>query len=155
MPVFVKTLTDGAHTAVHHIRRRNHIGSCFHMRKSGFGKKLKSGIILYLMAAEHAAVSVGGIFAHTYVRNIIHIRKLFFRFPKSLLNNSVFCIGSASHLVLVIRNTKQHNAADACFGKPFQFIGKAVHTVAELAFHGRNFLFYVVSLPDKQRINKR
>ena len=50
--------TDRTHTAVHHIGWCYHICSGFHMRKSGLCKQIQRPIIVHIVSAQHAAVSV-------------------------------------------------------------------------------------------------
>ena len=154
MAVFIQALPDGRHTAIHHIRGSNHIRPCLYLGQSGFGQKRKRLVIVHLVSAEHAAVSVGGIFAHTYVCYIIKVREPLLGLPKGSLDDTVLCVRAASHFILFPGDPEQHDTAHACARHFLQTIGKHVDTVTVLSFHGRDLFFYSLSLSYKYGIDQ-
>ena len=131
----VQLLTDGAHAAVHHIRRSHHIGTRLHMRQSGSAQQFQGGVIVHVVSAEHAAVSVRCVLAHAYIRDVIQLRKQTLCFPQGTLHNTVLGIRLASLFVLYRRNSEKHHVSDTCFCDLLQLISHAVHTVAVLSLH--------------------
>ena len=155
MAVFVQAGTDCSYTSVHHIRWSHHICPRLHMGKGCFCQKIQSFVIVHIMSAQHAAVTVGSILTHTDICHIVKIRELFFCFTQSFLYDSVSRIGAASHFILMIRDSKQHDTAHSCLCKLLQLIGKAVNTVSELTFHRRDFLLNIRSFHHKKRVDQR
>ena len=117
-------------------------------------QQFKGFIILHIMAAQYAAVSVGCILTHAHIREQIHFRELFSGLPKRPLHNTILCVCLASHLVLLIRDTKEHDFIHSCLHKPFQGVRQSVYAVSELSFHGGDFLLHILSLADKNGVNQ-
>ena len=125
------------------------------MRQSCFCQKLQCLVVVNIMAAKNAAVTVRGIFTHAHICHIIHLWKSALCFPKCLLYNTILSVSAASDFILMIRDSKKHNAVYSCFFQLFQLIGKTIQAVTVLPFHGRNLFLDSISFHYKQRIDKR
>ena len=99
-------------------------------------------------------MAMGCVLAHADVANAVQIRELLLRFPERLLHDAIFIVSAASASILVIGNTKKHDAAHARFHKLLQCVGKLVDTVTVLTRHGRNLLFDSGSFFYKHRVNQ-
>ena len=107
------------------------------------------------MAAEHTAVTVRRILAHAYICDDIQLVPVFFLdSAQRLLNDAVLIPCTASHLILVIRNAKQHDAIYACIKQCIELTLHAIEAVAVLARHRRNLLCRHISLFYKHRVNE-
>ena len=154
--IFIQKCPYCTHTSIHHIRRRHHISPCLHMGKSCFCQQFQCSVIFHFLSAKYTAVSMRGVLTHTHICNQIHILfKFFLCFFKSTLHNTILGIGLASHLILMVWNTKKHDLVHPCFQKLFQSLWQGIYTIAVLSRHGRNFFLDSSTFFYKNRINKR
>ena len=150
----IQNPSDTCYPPVHHIRRSNHICARLYLGQGRLCQKFQRPVIVHLLTAEHAAMSMGGILAHAYISNQIQIRADLFRLAKCFLHNPVLRVGAAAQLILPVRNPKQHHGTHPGVAKLHQLFLHTIHTVTVLPRHGVNFLLAVISLLHKHWIYK-
>ena len=113
--ILIQALTNGTDMSVHHIGRSYHISSRLYLGHCNLCQFFQRQIIVHILSFQNSAMSVAGILTHADISDHIQIRKQFFCLTKSLLHNAVLRISTASKLILVIRDSKKHDAADSGF----------------------------------------
>ena len=151
----IQGLPDGQHPSVHHVGGSHHVRSRLHMGKSGFCQQLQGFIIVHILAAEHPAVAVGGVFAHAHIGDVVQIRHLDLCPAQGFLHNTLLRVGSGAHLVLVVRNAEKHHAAHAGVRQLGKLLRQDIQGIPVLSRHGRDLLPFIFSLHNKQRIDQR
>ncbi len=108
----VEALADRPHAAVHHVRRRYHVGAGAGLRERGPDQETKRGVVLHVALPDHAAVPVIGVFAETHVTDDGEFRSRPLDRADGLLDNAVVRVSAGSVGVLVLRDAEQHDGRD-------------------------------------------
>ena len=152
--VVIKDRADCFNTAIHHVGRCDHIRTCLHLGKCGLCEQFQRLVVVDIMAAQHAAVTMRGVFTHADVADHVQLRAGFLCLAECLLHNAILGIGLAADFILVIRDAEQHDAADTGFCQLDELFFHAVDAVAILSHHGGDFLLDVCAFGDKHRVDE-
>ena len=154
MPGGIQCLPDRTHTAVHHIGGRYHVRSCLHVGEGGHGQKLQCFVIIDIASAEHTAVSVGSVFAHTYIRDQVHVRKITSGLSQRALDDAFGAVCLGADLVFLLRDTKKHHFVHAGLCQAGKFFFHPVYCIAVLTRKCLNLLDCIFAIHDKHRVDQ-
>ena len=157
--VCVQSLSDSSYSSVHHIRRSDHVGTCQSLRNCRFAQKLECAVIVNVVVpaalADESAVAVRSVLAEAYISDDVHLRILLLDVSDGSLDDAVLCISLASDLVLVIRNTEQHDAVYACLEHLFDLGVDHIHSISVLTRKSFDLIRFACAVHNEHRVNQR
>ena len=109
-PLTIQSLTDSADAAVHHVRRRHHVGTCAGVRKRLFNQDFQGCIVVHILAFDDAAVPVVGVLTETDIGNQQKAGHLLLEHSESALDDAMVIVGVRTDGILVLGNAEQDHA---------------------------------------------
>ena len=154
MALFVQSLTDSRHPAVHHVGGSHDISPGFGLAHRHLLQMLQSSIIIHIMAAKLPAMAVAGILAKAHIADDYQFRHLLLDSHDSPLHRALHIPGGRANLVLVLGNAEDLHRRNPQGSHQFGLLYCLVHRQMIAAGHGGNLLPYIGARHKKQRIDE-
>ena len=113
------------------------------------GKKLKGLVVIYITAAKHSAVPMGGVFTHTDVGNQKKLWAYLLGSMERPLNDPLRIICLRTNLILMLRDPKEHDLTDPGFFQAKKLFLYPVYGESILARERRNLFHFILSVHNK------
>jgi hypothetical protein len=111
--VLVERGADRGDAAVHHVARADRVGAGGGVRDGRAREQLERRVVVHLVALEHAAVAVRGVFAETDIRQQHKARARLAERPQRTLDDAIVVPGAGTLGVLLVRDPEQQHRAHA------------------------------------------
>ena len=132
----VELLPDRAHAAVHHVGRRDDVGSGARVRQRRRRQPFERGIVVDVAVDHLAAVAVAGVLAIADVGHDQQIGQGAFHRAHGSLHDAVLVVILRCLVVLLVGNPEQDHAADPQRVRALAFLHQFVDRELEVAGHG-------------------
>ena len=90
--------------------------------------------------ASHAAMTVAGVFAQTYISNYRQIRRALFNLPDRILDHTILGIRATGLFILRLWNTKEKHRLYSRFMSALRDRGDFLAAILVNAWHTRDLL---------------
>ena len=151
--VFIQSSTNCRHASIHHIGRRNDVGTSLCQCHAHFRQQRQGFIIQDMAALYQTAVSMGSIFAQAHISNDQKFGIVFLDPADGSLGDPIGMICLRSHFVFFRRNAKNQHTADAA---PFDFHQQFIQSVDGILIdpgHGIHGMFDIFPLHNENGID--
>ena len=108
-----RTVANRGDASVHHVARRDDVGSGLDVRDGRAREQLERRVVVDLSVVDHAAVAVRRVFAQADVGDQQQLRKARPQRAERLLDDAVVDPGAGALVVLLLRDPEQDHGADA------------------------------------------
>ena len=152
--VAVKGVPDCFYPAVHHVRRGDHIGPGPGKRERRFGEELEGLVVFYIVVLDDSAMTVVGVFTEADVGDQHQFRHRFLYCPKRLLDDAVVGVCFGTDRIFFLGDAEEDDRRDAEGLDFFTFLDDTVDGHLVVAGHGDDFVFYILAVPDKERVDQ-
>ena len=134
----VEHVADRGHLAVHHAARPDHVGPRLRLRDRDPPVPLERGVVVDVpVAVQHPAVAVVRVLVQAEVGDDdVLVTQLVPERPERALRDPVGVPGLGSLCVLALRNSEQHESADAARGDLCGLLAERLQRVLGLSRHG-------------------
>ena len=130
------------------------LGARLRMAQGDLGKALERAVVVDLAAAQHAAVTVGGVFAHAYVGDEVERGVELPQAAQALLHDAVLRPGGGALRVLMRGQAEQQHTRNARTLKLFHKARQFVRRIVVLPGQRGDFAVNMLALSDENRVNQ-
>ena len=150
----IEVFTDGGDAAVHHVGRRDDVGTGLGLRRRDFLQELQRLVVIDIMAFEMAAMAVRRVLAEADVADDHEVRDFLLDGGDGALYRALHVPGRAAVRVLVLGQAENLDSGDAELVKLFRELNGIVDGKMVAVRHARDFFLDVRAGHDEDRIDE-
>ncbi len=137
--------------SVHHVRRRDHVGTSPRVRQCLFREEVQRGIVVHIAVDDDAAMAVVGVLAQADVSNEQQIGHAFLDGTHRLRDDPGVTVSARAHTVFLLGNTEQDHGGNPEVVDALAFFDRTVHRELYDARHAGDGLTDPRARDDEQR----